>query len=148
MAENWVFLIQNYRGKLNHMNAAEFVQEFEDEHQGLFLLFSYPNLWKTPVVMALVGYCILWFDNAFCTAVKWLDIHQRIRNIIRSVFDSAAIMHPEMHSPFSRAVYGVDVMLDCWFMPKILEVQLPYVLFFFLATFYCSKKKYLYSPVI
>lgn len=54
--------------------------------------------------------------------VKWLDIHQSIRNMIRSVFDSAAIVHPEMHSPFSRAMYGLDVMLDCWFMPKILEV--------------------------
>lgn len=54
--------------------------------------------------------------------VKWLDIHQRIKNMIRSVFDSAAAAHPEMHSPFSRAIYGVDVMLDHCFMPKILEV--------------------------
>ncbi|KAG0497473.1 hypothetical protein HPP92_002164 [Vanilla planifolia] len=54
--------------------------------------------------------------------VKWLDIHQNIKTMIRSVFDSAATMHPEMHSPFSRAMYGVDVMLDHSFMPKILEV--------------------------
>ncbi|XP_020582182.1 tubulin--tyrosine ligase-like protein 12 isoform X2 [Phalaenopsis equestris] len=54
--------------------------------------------------------------------VKWLDIHESIRNMIRSVFDSAATVHPEMHSSFSRAMYGVDVMLDCGFMPKILEV--------------------------
>ncbi|KAG1342631.1 hypothetical protein COCNU_05G008600 [Cocos nucifera] len=54
--------------------------------------------------------------------VKWLDIHQRIRNMIRSLFDSAAAVHPVMHSPFSRAMYGVDVMLDHQYMPKILEV--------------------------
>uniref|UniRef100_A0A803MG33 Tubulin--tyrosine ligase-like protein 12 SET-like domain-containing protein n=1 Tax=Chenopodium quinoa TaxID=63459 RepID=A0A803MG33_CHEQI len=54
--------------------------------------------------------------------VKWLDIHQRIRNMIRSVFEAAVAVHPEMHSPKSRAIYGVDVMLDSSFCPKLLEV--------------------------
>ncbi|KAJ4824823.1 hypothetical protein Tsubulata_048434 [Turnera subulata] len=54
--------------------------------------------------------------------VKWLDIHQRIRNMIRSVFEAAAHVHPEMHSPTSRAMYGVDVMLDSSFQPKLLEI--------------------------
>ncbi|KAK1307546.1 hypothetical protein QJS10_CPA09g00109 [Acorus calamus] len=54
--------------------------------------------------------------------VNWLDIHQRIREMIRSVFYSAAAVHPEMHSSKSRAIYGVDVMLDCFYKPKILEV--------------------------
>ncbi|XXG51416.1 hypothetical protein AAC387_Pa02g5192 [Persea americana] len=54
--------------------------------------------------------------------VKWLDIHQRVRNMIRDVFESAASVHPEMQSPLSRAIYGVDVMLDCCFQPKLLEV--------------------------
>ncbi|XP_058080681.1 uncharacterized protein LOC131228849 [Magnolia sinica] len=54
--------------------------------------------------------------------VKWLDIHQRVRNMIRAVFESAATVHPEMHSSFSRAMYGVDVMLDSTFQPKLLEV--------------------------
>lgn len=43
--------------------------------------------------------------------------------MIRSVFESAAAVHPEMHSPTSRAMYGVDVMLDSHFQPKLLEVQ-------------------------
>lgn len=55
-------------------------------------------------------------------AVKWLEIHQRVRKMIRSVFDSATAVHPEMHSPRSRAIYGVDVMLDRCFQPKLLEV--------------------------
>ncbi|XP_065850483.1 uncharacterized protein [Euphorbia lathyris] len=54
--------------------------------------------------------------------VKWMDIHQRVRNMIRSVFEAAALVHPEMHSPTSRAMYGVDVMLDSSFQPKLLEV--------------------------
>ncbi|XP_059634731.1 uncharacterized protein LOC132277042 [Cornus florida] len=54
--------------------------------------------------------------------VKWSDIHLRVTNMIRSVFESAAVVHPEMHSPMSRAMYGVDVMLDCHFLPKLLEV--------------------------
>ncbi|XP_026441002.1 tubulin--tyrosine ligase-like protein 12 isoform X1 [Papaver somniferum] len=54
--------------------------------------------------------------------VNWLDIHQNIRKMIRAVFESAAVVHPEMHSPMSRAMYGVDVMLDSSFKPKLLEV--------------------------
>ncbi|XVE53987.1 hypothetical protein DITRI_Ditri03aG0046700 [Diplodiscus trichospermus] len=54
--------------------------------------------------------------------VKWLDIHQRVKSMIRSVFESAAAVHPEMHDLKSRAMYGVDVMLDGSFQPKLLEV--------------------------
>lgn len=54
--------------------------------------------------------------------VKWMDIHLRVRSMIKSVFESAASVHPEMHQPKSRAMYGVDVMLDCHFQPKLLEV--------------------------
>ncbi|PIN23098.1 Tubulin-tyrosine ligase-related protein [Handroanthus impetiginosus] len=54
--------------------------------------------------------------------VQWLDIHLRVKQMIRSVFEAAAAVHPEMHSPTSRAMYGVDVMLDCFYQPKLLEV--------------------------
>ncbi|WOG94208.1 hypothetical protein DCAR_0313501 [Daucus carota subsp. sativus] len=54
--------------------------------------------------------------------VNWLDIHARIRGMIKSAFESAALVHPEMHNPMSRAMYGVDVMLDTNFQPKLLEV--------------------------
>nr|CAB3501841.1 unnamed protein product [Digitaria exilis] len=54
--------------------------------------------------------------------VKWLEIHESVRSMIRCVFESAAAVHPEMQNPSSRAIYGVDVMLDNRFKPKILEV--------------------------
>ncbi|XP_050218847.1 uncharacterized protein LOC126669428 [Mercurialis annua] len=54
--------------------------------------------------------------------VKWSDIHGRVTNMIRSTFEAAALVHPEMDSPKSRAMYGVDVMLDSSFQPKLLEV--------------------------
>ncbi|XP_074580605.1 uncharacterized protein LOC141837016, partial [Curcuma longa] len=54
--------------------------------------------------------------------VNWLEVHQKIQKMIRSVFDSAAAVHPEMHSARSRAIYGLDVMLDQSFKPKLLEV--------------------------
>lgn len=55
--------------------------------------------------------------------MKWLDIHSRVRNMLRLVFEAAAAVHPEMQSPMSRAIYGVDVMLDMNFQPKLLEVR-------------------------
>jgi hypothetical protein len=50
--------------------------------------------------------------------------------MIRCVFESATAVHPEMQNPFSRAIYGVDVMLDNRFKPKILEVCLKYFLYY------------------
>ncbi|PWZ07339.1 Tubulin--tyrosine ligase-like protein 12 [Zea mays] len=54
--------------------------------------------------------------------VKWLDIHESVRSTIRRIFEAAAAVHPEMQNPFSRAIYGVDIMLDNRFKPKVLEV--------------------------
>lgn len=54
--------------------------------------------------------------------VDWQDIHKKVRQMIRLVFEAALGLHPEMHSPKSRAIYGVDVMLDSTFEPKLLEV--------------------------
>jgi tubulin--tyrosine ligase-like protein 12 len=48
--------------------------------------------------------------------------------MIRRVFESASAVHPEMQNTYSRAIYGVDVMLDNNFKPKILEVCLDYLI--------------------
>lgn len=54
--------------------------------------------------------------------VNWQDIHQKVRQMLRSVFEGAFYLHPEMHSSKSRAIYGVDVLLTDAFEPKLLEV--------------------------
>nr|XP_043619113.1 tubulin--tyrosine ligase-like protein 12 [Erigeron canadensis] len=54
--------------------------------------------------------------------VQWSEIHSRVKQMIRKVFEAATLVHPEMSSPMSRAMYGVDVMLDGSFKPKLLEV--------------------------
>ncbi|KAF2565329.1 hypothetical protein F2Q68_00026760 [Brassica cretica] len=50
------------------------------------------------------------------------DAYKQVKQVIRQVFEAAALVHPEMKSDKSRAMYGVDVMLDSSFQPKILEV--------------------------
>lgn len=106
---------QNYRGTINHKNTPEFVREFEDEHKG------------TPFARKMFVFLCRSFKNGWwhCkfVAVKWLDIHSRVRNMLRLVFEAAVAVHPEMQSPMSRAIYGVDVMLDINFQPKLLEVR-------------------------
>lgn len=57
-----------------------------------------------------------------CVAVEWKDIHNRVKEVLREVFQGAAAVHPEMNSHTSRAIYGVDIMLDASFQPKLLEV--------------------------
>lgn len=54
--------------------------------------------------------------------VNWRDIHQKVRQMLRSVFEGAFALHPEMHSSRARAIYGVDVLLTEAFEPKLLEV--------------------------
>ena len=55
--------------------------------------------------------------------MDWRDIHKRVKDVLREVFQGAASVHPEMKSPISRAIYGVDLMLDASFQPKLLEVN-------------------------
>lgn len=61
--------------------------------------------------------------------MNWQDIHARVRKMIRAVFEGAIAIYPEMHSPTSRAIYGVDIMLDASFEPKLLEVILCMICF-------------------
>lgn len=76
-----------------------------------------------PYIVNLAGHSVLVTSLTLVfVAVNWLDIHSRIRNMIKSAFEAAAAVHPEMHHSKSRAMYGVDVMLDSHFQPKLLEV--------------------------
>lgn len=55
--------------------------------------------------------------------VQWKHIHEKVRATLRQVFEAPGLVHPEMHSPTARAMYGVDLMLDANFEPKLLEVN-------------------------
>ena len=57
------------------------------------------------------------------TAVSWKIIHEKVRSMLRLIFEGAIALHPEMHSATARAIYGVDVLLTSDFEPKLLEVE-------------------------
>lgn len=49
-------------------------------------------------------------------------VHDRIRKLLRLTLLAAQISYPEMHRDTSRAMYGVDIMIDeDDFEPKLLE---------------------------
>ena len=51
------------------------------------------------------------FENDY-KSVKWATIHEKIKKMLRNTFIAAAHKHPEMQSDMSRALYGVDVMVE------------------------------------
>ncbi|GBG72467.1 hypothetical protein CBR_g12041 [Chara braunii] len=54
--------------------------------------------------------------------VSWADIDERVKAMFREVFEGAAMVQPDMHCEYARAIYGCDVMLDENMQPKLLEV--------------------------
>jgi tubulin--tyrosine ligase-like protein 12 len=51
----------------------------------------------------------------------WPTVTARVHDMLRDVFAAVAINRPEMHSPMSRAEYGIDVMLTDDYQPRLLE---------------------------
>lgn len=50
-------------------------------------------------------------------------IHDKIRKMLRNVFIAVCNKYPQMHDENSRAVYGVDVMIEAGTLePKLLEI--------------------------
>lgn len=48
---------------------------------------------------------------------------EKIKKMLRNTFVAAGIKFPGMHSEKSRAIYGIDVMIDSENMePKLLEI--------------------------
>ena len=47
----------------------------------------------------------------------------RIKKMLRNTFIAAALKYPNMHNEKSRAMYGIDIMIDAETMePKLLEI--------------------------
>ncbi|KAH7297146.1 hypothetical protein KP509_26G055800 [Ceratopteris richardii] len=55
-------------------------------------------------------------------SVDWRNIHEKVRHMLRAVFEGAFELHPEMHSSRARAIYGVDVLLTDTYEPRLLEI--------------------------
>ena len=43
---------------------------------------------------------------------KWTTINEKIKKMLRLVFIACAKKYPEMQNDKSRAVYGIDIMID------------------------------------
>ena len=53
----------------------------------------------------------------------WSVINEKIKKMLRNTFIAVATKYPEMHNDNSRAVYGIDIMIDAETMePKLLEI--------------------------
>jgi tubulin--tyrosine ligase-like protein 12 len=55
--------------------------------------------------------------------IDWPTVLESIYEMFREVFTCAALATPEMQCSRSRAMYGMDVMLDSKCRPKLLEVN-------------------------
>ena len=54
---------------------------------------------------------------------NWSVINEKIKKMLRNTFIAVATKYPEMHNDNSRAVYGIDIMIDAETMePKLLEI--------------------------
>lgn len=54
---------------------------------------------------------------------KWTTINDKIKKILRNVFIAVGVKYPQMHDNKSRAVYGIDIMVEEDTMePKLLEI--------------------------
>lgn len=55
--------------------------------------------------------------------VNWASINDKIKKMLRNTFIAVATKYPQMHNDNSRAVYGIDIMIDAETMePKLLEI--------------------------
>jgi tubulin--tyrosine ligase-like protein 12 len=55
--------------------------------------------------------------------ISWTPIYEKIKSAVKDVFLMAGRSCPQMSDPFSRAIYGLDIMIDSSLNPKILEIN-------------------------
>lgn len=49
------------------------------------------------------------------------EVEKKVHELVKDVFKAAVLYKPEIHNEMSRAIYGIDVMLDTDLHPYILE---------------------------
>jgi tubulin--tyrosine ligase-like protein 12 len=55
--------------------------------------------------------------------VEWMPIYEKIKQAVKEIFLLAGKDCPQMVDPFSRAIYGLDVMIDETLQTKVLELN-------------------------
>jgi len=68
-----------------------------------------------------------WFLETFDQAhkdknISWDLTYGRIKDMVKEIFTAVNRAHPEMHNKNCRAIYGMDVMIDEDYQPKLLEL--------------------------
>jgi tubulin--tyrosine ligase-like protein 12 len=56
-------------------------------------------------------------------SIEWGPIYEKIKYSVKAIFVLAGKDCPQMVDPFSRAIYGLDVMIDENLEPKVLELN-------------------------
>jgi hypothetical protein len=55
--------------------------------------------------------------------IEWTPIYEGIKQSMKNIFLAASKNCPQMCDPYSRAIYGLDVMIDNENQPKVLEIN-------------------------
>lgn len=55
--------------------------------------------------------------------IKWEPLYEKIKQAVKNSFIVAGKDCPQMSDPYSRAVYGLDIMIDSDLQPNILEIN-------------------------
>jgi tubulin--tyrosine ligase-like protein 12 len=55
--------------------------------------------------------------------INWNNIYEKIKINVKNLFLMAGKNCPQMSDPYSRSIYGIDIMIDEDLNPRILEVN-------------------------
>ena len=55
--------------------------------------------------------------------ISWDNIYEKIKLNVKNLFLMAGKNCPQMSDPYSRSIYGIDIMIDEDLNPRILEVN-------------------------
>ena len=55
--------------------------------------------------------------------VEWSSIYTKIKSAVKNIFLLAGKDCIQMNDPYSRAIYGLDIMIDTDLEPKVLEIN-------------------------
>ena len=82
--------------------------------------FTVMNYGQHQLKKILCDQFVLSFEAQY--KVSWQLVLHKIHALVKHTFLAADILHPQIRNTNSRAVYGIDLMIDDQFQPKLLEI--------------------------